>query len=481
MNNIKHLRNCIFVLLGIVAGNFPITLKAQSPEKISYQALVRDANNTLISNKTIGMQISILQNSVLGTAVYMEKHNPLSNENGLVTLEIGSGSLLAGSFADIDWSEGPYFLKTEMDPLGGSNYTVSGVVQLLSVPYALHAKTASAISGGVQENDPIFSASIAHSIQSSDTFYWNQKLDSFSEVDPYFKKSIAFVIGSQDTAHWNHKLDSFTELDPIFNASVAAGISQKDTSNWNKDTDPENEIQKLSVSDKGDTLYLDKAGFVIIPGISAANAPPSTYPAGSVNCSATATVINDITNPSTGKVWMDRNLGASKSAGSTATGNSVGDLYQWGRRSDGHQCRNSSTLSNLSNIDTPSHGRFILAPNTPNDWRSPQNANLWNGVSGINNPCPTKYRLPTSSEWAAEYASWSSANATGAMGSALQLPITGYRNPANGGLNSSSVSGHYWSSTTSGTSTLSLYFNSTNVQISTDLRSNGMAVRCIKD
>ncbi len=121
---------------------------AQSPEKMSYQAVIRNSNNQLATNQTVGMQISILQGSPDGTAVYVEIQEPVSNANGLVSLEIGSGTVVSGNFSSIDWANGPYFIKTETDLKGGTNYTITGTSQLLSVPYALHAKTAETILTG---------------------------------------------------------------------------------------------------------------------------------------------------------------------------------------------------------------------------------------------------------------------------------------------------------------------------------------------
>ena len=121
---------------------------AQTPEKMSYQAVVRDADGQLVSDAAVGMQISILQNMTTGTPVYVEIHNPTSNENGLVSIEIGMGTT-SDDFSTIDWSTGPYFIKTETDPTGGSNYTISGTSQLMSVPFALHAKVAESVSSPV--------------------------------------------------------------------------------------------------------------------------------------------------------------------------------------------------------------------------------------------------------------------------------------------------------------------------------------------
>jgi len=120
---------------------FCLSTYAQAPEKMSYQAVVRDATNNLVVNTIIGMQSSILQGGANGAEVYVETQLPMTNENGLVSVEVGAGVSITGVFADIDWENGPYFIKTEFDLNGGTTYTIEGTSQLLSVPYALHAKT----------------------------------------------------------------------------------------------------------------------------------------------------------------------------------------------------------------------------------------------------------------------------------------------------------------------------------------------------
>jgi len=116
-----------------------VSIWAQSPQKMSYQAVIRDTGNTLVTNTSVGMQISILQTTSTGTAVYVETQTPTTNANGLVSIEIGAGTVVSGTFSTIDWSAGPYFIKTETDPAGGTNYTITGTSELLSVPYALSA------------------------------------------------------------------------------------------------------------------------------------------------------------------------------------------------------------------------------------------------------------------------------------------------------------------------------------------------------
>jgi uncharacterized protein (TIGR02145 family) len=205
------------------------------------------------------------------------------------------------------------------------------------------------------------------------------------------------------------------------------------------------------------------------------------YPAGTVFCNVTPTVIVDVTNPTTGEIWMDRNLGATQAATSSTDANSYGDLYQWGRRSDGHQCRTSATTTTLSSADQPANGSFILAPSFPNDWRSPQNNNLWQGVNGINGPCPIGYRLPTEAELEAERLSWSSIDDQGAFASALKLPMAGFRLFSNGLLFDVGTGGCYWSSSVSSTLSRNLVFNSSNANMGTFNRADGLSVRCLKD
>ena len=115
---------------------------AQAPQKMSYQAVIRNSSNTLITSAPVGMQISVLQGSASGTAVYVETQTPSTNANGLVSVEIGGGTVVSGNFSSINWATGPYFIKTETDPTGGTVYTITGTNELMSVPYALNAANA---------------------------------------------------------------------------------------------------------------------------------------------------------------------------------------------------------------------------------------------------------------------------------------------------------------------------------------------------
>lgn len=218
----KHL--WILSLFAIIAN----LGKAQSPQKFSYQAVVRDASGSLLVNKSVGLRMAILHKSPNGTEVFAETHKPQSNSNGLITAEVGGGAAIVGVFNGINWADGPYYIKTEIDPTGGSSYTISGTVELLSVPYALYAKTAAEF----MENDPEFKKSVSAGITVQDTARWNAKLSGFTEKDPLFAQSVANGIVAADTARWNAKLSTYTESDPLFSGSVAKHIGSADTQRW---------------------------------------------------------------------------------------------------------------------------------------------------------------------------------------------------------------------------------------------------------
>ena len=130
------MKNLYLYIIYLFTAN---TIFAQAPQKISYQSVIRDASNNLVTGGTIGMQISIIQGTVDGTAVYVETQTLSTTVTGVASILIGTGSVVSGVFADIDWANGPYFIKTETDPAGGTNYTITGTSQLLSVPCALFA------------------------------------------------------------------------------------------------------------------------------------------------------------------------------------------------------------------------------------------------------------------------------------------------------------------------------------------------------
>ena len=132
INKSTHL--LIITLVCLLIGT---SIFAQAPQKMSYQAVIRNTSGALVTSTSVGMKISILQGTLAGTVVYAETQTASTNANGLVSLEIGSGTIIIGTFSGINWGNGPYFIKTQTDPLGGTNYTIASSSQLMSVPYAL--------------------------------------------------------------------------------------------------------------------------------------------------------------------------------------------------------------------------------------------------------------------------------------------------------------------------------------------------------
>ncbi len=244
---------------------------AQSPEKMSYQAVIRDVSDNLITSTNIGMQISILQSSAGGTAVYVERHFPTTNANGLVSLEIGTGTIITGDFTTIDWANDIYFIKTETDLNGGASYTITGTSQLLSVPYALHAKTAENVTGTISETDPIFISSPANSITNTDITTWDNKLDS--EIDGSITNEIQILSISNDTIYLTS--GGFVKLPVGFdgqyssltgvptNVSTFTNDANYLTTFTEVDGSVTNELQVLSISN--DTIYLTNGGFAKLP------------------------------------------------------------------------------------------------------------------------------------------------------------------------------------------------------------------------
>jgi hypothetical protein len=133
----KHLLLVSALFLGLV-----LNLQAQAPQAIQYQTIIRNASGEVVMNQSVGLQLTVRQTTATGTAAYQETHTKMTNDYGLVNLQIGTGSVTSGTFSGIDWSDGPYHLEVGLDLANGTNYTVMGTTQLLSVPYALYAERA---------------------------------------------------------------------------------------------------------------------------------------------------------------------------------------------------------------------------------------------------------------------------------------------------------------------------------------------------
>lgn len=216
------------IILSVIAiAALTINVWAQSPEAFKYQAVVRDASQNIIPNQAVGMQLTIMQGSTSGTIVYQETFAPTSNSYGLVNLEIGTGTVVSGTFASIDWANGPYFIETAMDATGGTTYIVMGASQLVSVPYALYSKEAgSAVNDSVNDADSV--------------------------VGNEYNTSVALNGTDLETTDGGGTIT--TDLSSLVDDA---------------DADSTNELQTLNLS--GDTLTISNGNNVILPASGAGN------------------------------------------------------------------------------------------------------------------------------------------------------------------------------------------------------------------
>ncbi|PLX07601.1 MAG: hypothetical protein C0596_10080, partial [Marinilabiliales bacterium] len=263
----------IFILTLLVL--FSVITLAQTPLKFSYQSVVRNTDSELICEQEIGMKVTILQGTIDGTEVYVETHQPTTNINGLLTIEIGAGSVQEGVFADIDWSADTYFIKTEIDPEGFSNYTIVGVSKLLSVPYALHAKTAENTFSG-DYNDLLNQPSIPQNTSelTNDAGF----ITSFTEVDGDINNEIQDLqlIGNELTITENGTA-TIIDLSPYLDntdtqlteAEVDAFVSNNGYLTAELDDDINNEIQdlqlignELTITENGTATVIDLSPYL---------------------------------------------------------------------------------------------------------------------------------------------------------------------------------------------------------------------------
>lgn len=249
------------------------------------------------------------------------------------------------------------------------------------------------------------------------------------------------------------------------------------------------QAQNVGIGNPAPTEKLDVTGNINVTGTIKANGIDGTAGQvlqnngnGTISWASGTNLGNysTVVNPVTGKIWLDRNLGATQVATSATDISSYGDLYQWGRSADGHQKRSSGIVSVLASNYFTTFGSFIINNTSPYNWLSSEETHMWKGLGAENNPCPSGFRIPTAAEWNQERLTWISNNPAGAMASPLKLPLAGYRSYINGVLDNLGTYGHYWSSTVNNSEARSLvigFFSS----LDTSTRANGLCVRCIKD
>ena len=492
------------------------SLWAQTPQKFSYQAVIRNSSSELIANQKVGIRISILQTSASGVVTYSERHEPTTNSNGLVSIEIGGGTVSSGDFSKIDWAKGPYYVRTETDLKGGTDYTISGETQLLSVPYALFAANNSVgpagkdgINGqqGIQglKGDKGDTGAVGKDGVDGQQGIQGLKGDK-GDTGAAGKDGINGQQGIQglkgdkgDTgAAGKDGVDGQQGIQGLKGDKGDTGAAGKDGINGQQgiqglkgDTGvqgpigpagPSKDEQKLYVSATGDTLYLQNGGFVIIPGLSSAN--PKTKPTSGYGANITDIDGNTYKTVYIGtQQWMAENLKTAKYNDGTIIPNVSDNSWE----------NNTSGAWVYYNNDLTYNAKY---------------GKLYNGYAvsttsnGNKNVCPYGWHVPSDVEWTilTDYlggdgyagvkmkevgtTSWISPN-TDVTNSSLFTGLPGgYR--FRWGLNFDFIGsmGYWWSSTET-TSDVAWFrrLNSSYVgsERNTTEKYWGLSIRCLKD
>ena len=522
------------VLLLLATLNFTLsTIQAQAPQKMTYQAVVRDASNNLITNTQVGIEINILQSSVTGMIVYTETKTPTTNNNGLLTIEFGGQT----GFDTITWANGPYFLETKIDPNNSGTYTITGTSQLLTVPYALYAKTAESISGNINENDPIYSA-------------WNKSyndlinkpniIDTVSEVLDTTTQFIRTEIDGSIT----NEIQNLAQVSAINNS---VNTQLKDVNNPTDDNDAATKIyvdQMMQIMENNGLTVVDFSSNnqimtinnpIIFTDNSAINPTSWNWDFGDGNTSTTQnpthiyttagtysvslTASNGVLNKTETKidyitifegvtdidgsfynvvtigtqVWMKENLRVTHYPNGDPIPH-ITDNTTWGNLADDNTSDAYCYFNNDSAGYANSYGAiYSYAAAIGDNWTRDNNSN-----QGV---CPDGWHLPTEAEWTtlstylggtsvaggkmkeAGTTHWNSPN-TGADNSSdfTALP-SGYRHLTNGSFNDLHNYGYWWSNHENSTQAwyVNPRFNSTELLSNPNGKSGGFAIRCIKD
>ena len=483
---------------------FTTLVAAQAPNKMSFQTVVRNNLGKLVVNKSIGVRLSILQTTSNGTAVYVETHSKTSNVNGLLTLEVGTGTVTSGTFATIDWVQGPYFMKTELDVNGGANYTITGVTEFVSVPYALSVKT------------------VVNGANVGDMNYWNgttwvplnagaegQTL-TFCGGKPTW--TIGGVCPGTITALNCSSATNNGTLTATTNTSSVTSVISYTGGNGG----PHNGQVVTSTGVLGLTATLQASTFsngngsltYTITGTPSNGGTASfVLNIGGKTCTLTRTVkptsgygsnITDVEGNSYKTVyigtqqWMGENLKTSKYSDGSSIQN-ITDNGQWSNNTTGAWCYYNNDVANNAK-----YGKLY-------NWYAVSRS--WNGDKNI---CPTGWHLPTAEEWIvlSDYlggetvaggkmkdvglTNWSSPN-TGATNISLFTALPGACRMGSDGLFYYIDTGNWWSTTwgyavdASNSSLIKTFIPNPNDNISNtaiyygNYKKNGFSVRCLMD
>jgi len=491
------------ILTFISAVVLTASLWAQAPNKMSFQTVVRNNLGKLVSNKTIGVRLSILKTTSTGTVVYVESHSKTSNVNGLLTLEVGTGTVTTGTFATINWSQGPYFLKTEMDVNGGTSYTITGVTEFVSVPYAKMSDATKTLSNGANVGD---------------MNYWNGT--TWVPLNAGAEGQMLTFCGGKPT--WTIggvcpgiitalNCSSSTNNGTLTATSAASGVTSVVAyTGGNGGAHTGQVVTSTGVTGLTATLqagtFSNGSGNVTytITGTPATSGTASfALNVGGKTCALTRTVNSAPQNPTSGygpnisdndgntyktvyigtQVWMAENLKTAKYNDGTAIPN-VTDNNQWYNNTTGAYAYYNNDAANNAKYGKL-YNWYAVNPTT----------------NGNKNVCPIGWHVPTDAEWTVltdylggySYAgakmkevgttNWNSPN-TGSTNTSLFTGLPGGSRSSIGYYYDIGADGYWWSSTESSTDSAWARYLNSNVGNAFSYYVNkgvGLSVRCLRD
>ena len=250
----KSLYLSVVLFLSVV-----FSANAQSPEMFNYQAIVRNTSGTVVANQAVGVRVSILQGSIIGPAVFVETHSPVSNNYGLINLQIGTGTNVGPQLNTIDWSTDSYFVRIEIDPAGGTAYSLTSSSQLISVPYALHAKTVEFVDDA--DADPTNEYNTGATLTGTNLDITDD--GGTQTVD------LSSLVNDAD-ANPTNEIQTISKAGSVISLSLGGGAVTDDVND--ADANPTNELQ--TISKVGNTISLSLGGGSITDAVNDADADP---------------------------------------------------------------------------------------------------------------------------------------------------------------------------------------------------------------